>query len=100
MISKSARKSFLLAILLRSVFDARGPVPCLRLIFPFDFSDLRERNIIDRVLLPILKIEVPPFVWVDGKAGDLHHTAEHVAVSAFLVGAAFVIGRRTLGKLV
>src|SRR5690349_3623826 len=63
-------------------------------------SNLVERDVVDRVILPAVKVEVPPFIWVDGESCGLHQVTQLVAVAAFLVGAAGVVGRCAVGKFV
>lgn len=51
-----------------------------------------EAEVEDGVALPILVVEVPPFVVVDGEALLFHGAAEEAAVEALERGAAGVIG--------
>jgi len=46
-------------------------------------TNLVKRNVIDRVVLPAVKVEVPPFIRVDGKSGGLHKMSELLAIAAF-----------------
>src|SRR5262245_10252872 len=64
----------------------------LSLIPLFLRLDLLERQVQDRILLPILVIEMPPFGFVDGKAFGFHRSPQEIALPALWRGAAGVGG--------
>ena len=59
-----------------------------------DGVKLLEGNIQDRVFLPVLVVEVPPFGFIDGEAFGFHGAAKQVAVPALERGAAGIVGER------
>src|SRR6185312_5127765 len=63
-------------------------------------SEFLEGRIEDRILAPVLEIEVPPFFFVNGKAFGVHGSAEQVAMPALPRRAAGIIGKRAIRELV
>src|SRR6267142_2016400 len=60
-----------------------------------DRVELLEGNIQDRVLLPVLVVEMPPFGFVDGEAFGFHGAAKQITVPALERGAAGIVGERS-----
>src|SRR5437879_3007166 len=60
-----------------------------------DGVELLEGNIQDRVLLPVLAVEMPPFGFVDGEVFGFHGAAKQITVPALERGAAGIAGRRS-----
>src|SRR4029453_18153670 len=87
----------------RTAFRATyGPISS-RCRFPVSgsrLSDIAEGNIQDRILRPILVVEVPPLVRLDGKTVAFHDGTEQIAFRARFGWAAAVVGVGAPGHLV
>eukprot|EP01136_Pigoraptor_vietnamica_P030520 Opistho-1_new@89877 len=53
---------------------------------------LLETAIADRILLPPIPVEMPPFLRVNGEAVGFHRTAQHFAQPTLLVAATDIVG--------
>src|ERR1051325_4485912 len=63
-------------------------------------ADAIERLVADRILLPILVVEVPPLARIRGESDFLHRVAKHGAAPALQRRATRIVRQRAIRALV